>query len=151
EDVNKDGKLDAVVTLRGPSNAVVFAVCFGDGKGNLLFNANTIVPIAPGENQAGVPATLGDFNGAGKLDPLAPNAPPGTVHDTLGTGNGTFVSGPTFAVAAEDNSFLAGDVNGDGKTDLLSYPLYSNGSVNGATVHVSLGDGHGGFQRAPGL
>src|SRR5262249_38561092 len=62
-DVNNDGKVDAVATLKlSTSNSWAFGVLFGDGKGNLTFNANTVVPIGRGFFNPYPNATLGDFN-----------------------------------------------------------------------------------------
>jgi hypothetical protein len=146
-DVNHDGNLDAVATLQNGTFA--FGVFFGDGKGNLTFNANTLVPIQVSGGQPTVRATLADFNGDGKLDLLVPtqNSSNGTfsLTDYLGTGNGTFTPGPVIysGAGAPDTQILVGDLNGDGKQDIITYSTSPK-----PTATVYLGDGHGGFQQA---
>ena len=151
-DVNHDGNLDAVATLTQQSGytfgPVAYAVFFGDGKGNLVFNANTLVPMQEGfEN-----AVLADFNGDGKPDLLVPteNSSTGTygLTDYLGNGNGTFTAGPVVysGASASDTQILVGDLNGDGNEDLVT--LNTGGGRGDPTATVYLGDGHGGFQQS---
>ena len=61
----------------------------------------------------------------------------------LGNGNGTFQSQATFATGYGSMSLAVGDVNGDGKPDLVV--TNSNGGSN--TVSVLLGNGNGTFQN----
>jgi hypothetical protein len=153
-DVNNDGKLDAVVALTeadsSAADAVAYAVCFGDGKGGLSFNANTIVPIqtsfsASSNSNLHVTPTVGDFNGDSKLDLLVPTIIGSGEGLTLylGKGNGTFTAeSVVYSGAAQaDVQELAADVNGDGKLDLVAYS-----AASGPRGSVYLGDGHGGFQ-----
>jgi hypothetical protein len=153
-DVNRDGKLDAIVTLADTqSGKYSYAVCFGDGHGNLTFNANTIVPIQ-GPLGAPLAATLGDFNGDGKLDLLVPTADNSdgrwrlTVY--FANGNGTFTPGPVVYSGAvfPDTQILVGDVNGDGKLDLVAYAASALANGGKPTASVYLGVGIGTFQLA---
>src|SRR5262249_47686050 len=43
-DVNRDGKLDAIVTIAESSAGDGYAVYFGDGTGKLFYNGNTYIP-----------------------------------------------------------------------------------------------------------
>ena len=63
-----------------------------------------------------------------------------TVSVLLGNGNGTFQAQQTFATGNQPDSVAVGDVNGDGKPDLV----VANGQSN--TVSVLLGNGNGTFQ-----
>ena len=71
----------------------------------------------------------------------------GTLFVNLGLGNGTFNAVGPFTVGggAGVPTIAMGDVNGDGKQDIVAVIA---GTPN--TVTVLLGDGHGGFATAPG-
>src|SRR5205085_1811046 len=56
-----------------------------------------------------------------------------------GNGDGTFQAQPTFATGTTPNAVALGDVNGDGKQDIVT----ANGI---GTVSVLLGNGNGTFQ-----
>jgi hypothetical protein len=153
-DVNHDGNLDVVANLGDR-----FEVFFGDGKGNLSLNANTMIPIslyAPGQANPAIPV-LGDFNRDGKLDLLVPNTDNQgnfELTDYLGRGNGTFSPGPVIYSGSNttDTQILIGDFNGDGIPDLLTYANFALGTIGPpATAHVFLGNGDGSFRTAPDL
>ena len=58
----------------------------------------------------------------------------------LGNGDGTFQTQVTYAVGSEPDALVAGDFNGDGRTDLA----VANYGAN--DVSVLLGNGDGTFQ-----
>ena len=77
----------------------------------------------------------------GKPDLAAANFNSGTVSVLLGNGNGTFGTRADYATGFWPSSVAIGELNGDGKPDLVvvnSFP-YPN------TVSVLLGNGHGTF------
>ncbi len=92
------------------------------------------------------PASIvtGDFNGDGRTDLAVVNsgtsANEGTVSVLLGNGDGTFQPQATYAVGSGPDSIVAGDFNGDGRTDLAVVNNDDN------TVSVLLGNGDGTFQ-----
>ncbi len=103
--------------------------------------------------------TLGDMNGDGKLDlavvnfepeiyldALQPtfairNPPTHTLSVFLGTGNGTFQTPKIYDTGEEPSSVVIGDVNGDGKPDLVVANLLSS------TLSVFMGNGDGTFHE----
>jgi len=156
-DVNNDGHLDAVATMQSNGNGIgtmYFAVFFGDGQGGFEFNPNTVIPLQFGlaglivdDTIPQIAATLGDFNGDGKLDLLVPTESGGvySLTDYLGNGNGTFTPGPVVysGTGAAYDELLVGDLTGDGTLDIVGF----NGGAS-PTADVYLGDGKGGFQQS---
>jgi hypothetical protein len=134
-DVNGDGKLDIITANFHSSNAV--SVLLGNGNGTFK-NQNT---FAPGNSSDSV--TLGDVNGDGKLDIVTANTT-GTATDNagvlLGNGNGTFKNQATFTTGNRPLSIKLGDVNGDGKLDIVT------ANYVGGNVSVLLGNGNGTFK-----
>jgi Bacterial Ig-like domain (group 3)/FG-GAP-like repeat/FG-GAP repeat len=157
-DLNGDGKLDVAVT-----NACgVDGDCYGNGSlGVLLGNGDGTFQPAVNYGSGGVaPVSLAiaDVNQDGKQDLLAANSScpsgstceQGTIGVLLGNGDGTFLPAVLYGTGADDADSLAvGDVNADGKLDLVvvnfcsssGCPIPSPGSVG-----VLLGNGNGTFQ-----
>jgi hypothetical protein len=136
-DVNGDGKLDLVTANVGGNTVTVL---LGDGAGGFAAAAGS--PFAVG----GAPPdlALGDFNGDGKLDIVTANSGGNTVSLLLGNGSGGFAAatGSPFSVGSTPGRVALGDLNGDGKLDLVATGSGDN------TVTVLLGDGAGGFTAA---
>lgn len=138
-DLNNDGAPDAVV-VNASSNAVTVLIDKKDGTGS--FNAPANYPVGTGPYSA----VLADVNGDGKLDIITANMTAGTVSVLLGNGDGTFQAATSVYVlpagvggTPSPMAITAGDVNGDGKVDLI---VANSGTNN---VSVLFGDGRGGF------
>jgi uncharacterized repeat protein (TIGR01451 family) len=153
-DFNGDGKVDLVGSGDG-TNLLIFL-----GKGDGTFFPPTTIAITPPNSPGSLLSygiayvATGDFNGDGKTDlavvwsgsgyhiaPLASS----TLDILIGNGDGTFqapiqsILGPVWSRA-----LLVGDINGDGKPDLV-IDLYN--PIDGSNyIFVYPGNGDGTFQ-----
>ena len=134
----------------------------GDGKPDLAAAGDEYLAILPGDGAAGFgPAAtfylsrspfalaVGDSDGDGRLDLAAANRFPsltpgdGSTPDRasilFGDGAGKLRYQSTFSSGANPSSVVAGDLNRDGKLDLLA------GNFGNSSVALLAGDGAGGF------
>ena len=133
-DFNGDGTLDLAVVNFGNNMVSILR-----GNGNGTFQSK--VDYATGTRPTYV--AVGDFNGDGKLDLVVANQFSNTVSILLGNGDGTFRPKVDYVTGSygSDAIFVAvGDLNGDGKLDLVVANQFSN------TVSILLGNGDGTFQ-----
>jgi hypothetical protein len=142
-DLNLDGKQDLVVASGGQGG--YFYVLLGKGDGT--FQRRTTHSIPSGFTSIAV----GDFNNDGKPDIgfaerelFCDGASKGYVGVRLGNGDGTFQ--PSLLTKSTDrcayNGAVAGDLNVDGKIDLLAESAVSNPVGS----RLFLGKGNGGFK-----
>jgi hypothetical protein len=156
-DLNGDGRLDLAVAESGcqayscsATDTATVSVLLGLGDGT--FVGGTTYPF-----QSGFPASQvlsGDFNGDGKPDVAAetafpPDEEPTPIGVFLGNGDGTLQPDIPSSLPQPAGALAAGDLNGDGKSDLASvYFNCTNGNntcVPGEAV-VLLSNGDGTFQ-----
>ena len=141
-DFNKDGRADlAVVSLLGISVLL--------GKGDGTFQP----PVTNGTRSGLGNVVVADFNGDGNLDLAVANTSSNTVSVLLGNGNGSFKSNVDFTADTKSSvqTLAAGDLNGDGKLDLVVASFgCSNCSSTAVTgnLAVLMGNGDGTFQSA---
>ena len=127
-DFNKDGKLDIAVAL-ARSDTGAMGVLLGNGDGTF----SSVRIYGPPQQQPGGIAAA-DFNQDGNLD-LAMTAGVGfrtdqlTIYTFLGNGDGSFQ--PPLATPGGTNILIAGDLNGDGKPDLIAGESYLLGKGDG--------------------
>jgi len=164
-DVNGDGKPDLIVA----NNCGDILNCFSDQDngsiGVLLGNGDGTFQAAQTYFSGGFYATsvtVADVNGDRKPDLVVANrclttspgcfvTPPalGAIAVLLGNGDGTFQTPQSYSSGGyEALSVAVGDLNGDGKPDLVSLNgCADQGCVNGG-VGVLLGNGDGTFRAA---
>lgn len=141
-DLNVDKRPDLVVTC-GKSRSVQVLLGKGDGQFAAATNVTTLSD-SPGE------IALGDVNDDGKLDVAIATHDSYGVLLLLGDGRGGLSIAPGAPVVMKlgqhphTHGLALADMNRDNKLDLIT--------VNNADndVSIALGDGRGGFTRAPG-
>jgi hypothetical protein len=138
-DLNGDGKLDQAVANYSSSDVTIL---LGNGSGGWSQAAGS--PVAVGNTPVSVAA--GDWNGDGKLDLAVANYNSANVTILLGNGSGGFsqASGSPISAGSGPRSLAVGDVNGDGRLDVVVANYFSN------NVMIFLGSGTGGFSQASG-
>ncbi len=156
-DINGDGKPDEIVidsctrgnnsTCNGPG---VVSVQFGNGDGTF----QKATSYSSGGYLA-IQVIATDVNGDGKLDLVVLNnclnfecegsTDDGSIGILLGNGDGTFQPAQIFNTDFDPSSMATGDVNQDGRTDLIvSYfcdPMDPSCSTGGLDVYLGNGDG----------
>ena len=137
-DFDGNGALDLVTAN---SNGTV-SVLLGNGDGSFRPRVDLTVGGSPHS------VAVGDFNGDGRLDVVTAQQLTDTVSVLLGHGDGTFARPLVFAASGQDftpQSMALGDVNGDGKLDLVIKSVSFLDS-DAFQVGVLLGNGDGTFQ-----
>jgi FG-GAP-like repeat len=137
EDLNNDGKLDLVVANEKGGDV---SVLLGDGKKG--FSPSSGSPFRAGPNPNDLAS--GDFNGDGLVDLAIANHETQHITVLLGDGRGSFAPAPhspvAFAVKPHVHGVAAGDLNGDGRLDLLTDSWAEDRLV------LRFGDGDGRFE-----
>ncbi|HEV3343847.1 MAG TPA: FG-GAP-like repeat-containing protein, partial [Pirellulales bacterium] len=145
-----DGKLDLVRFGFRSDGTPVVATYLGRGDGT--FQApiidTSLDNVLPGTNaDHHLELAAADFNGDGKLDLVLSNSTDKTVGVLPGNGDGTFQkpidsAGPNGTTYYRDGatSYATGDLNGDGKIDLVT-------ANRDGTVSLLSGNGDGTFQK----
>ena len=138
-DFNGDGKLDVLLVYQcspTPCSNSTITVRLGRGDGRFRAPITTTSEGFPG----GDAVVVGNFNSDHKLDIafLSLDSRQRGIAVVLGNGDGSF--GPTTLYPYQGGDLLGGDVNGDGKFDLV---------VSNAIPGVFLGNGDGTFSALP--
>lgn len=88
-------------------------------------------------------ATIKDVNDDGIPDIITANY--SNVSVLAGKGDGTFAPKKDYPVANQSQSVAVGDVNGDGKNDIVTASPFGGTNPSSGRVSVLLGDGSGNF------
>ena len=138
-DVNGDGRPDLVTANTNDSAGLLGTVSVLLGTGAGAFGPKADYPT--GDRPYRV--ALGDVNGDGRLDLVTANFGNGanTASVLLGTGTGAFGPKTDYATGGGTVGVALGDVNGDGRPDLVT----ANQRANPLSVSVLLGTGTGAF------
>lgn len=143
-DLDQDGKPDLVVAS-GRNRSITLLLSQGDGQFRDARGSPMMLPESPNE------MVLRDLNGDGKLDLAIASHDSYGVMLLLGDGNGSLFLAPNSPIIMKEgerphtHGLVVGDLNGDGKLDLVTVNSNPDNDVS-----VVLGDGRGGFTRAPG-
>jgi len=142
-DLDQDGRLDLAVANNG-ANTV--SVLLGHGDGTFAPR----VDFATGEMPDGV--RVGDLNGDGAPDLVVANYQVqfgGSVSVLPGRGDGTFAAETEYPTGWGPTTVALGDLNGDGKLDVVTSNTYGGGSptIRWGTVRCCWGRGTGRWPR----
>jgi hypothetical protein len=146
-DLTGDGQPDLIVANQGdnatPGSVSVLRNSSGSGMLSFATQQTFTVGLSP------TSVAVADVNGDGNLDLIVANQDDSTVSVLLGNGSGSsgvsFQPQRSFATGVFPAAVAVGDVNGDGKPDLVTFDF------GGDTASVLLGNGDGTFQDQPGL
>jgi len=147
-DVNHDGYLDLVFANH---DTTYLTLLLGDGKGGFTPAPSSPITVQSRPHPHGVGAA--DLNGDGRADIVTTNLDGASVTVLLSDGKRGFVPAPGSPFPAGKKPFgvAIGDVNGDGRPDLIvgnwgGHPEDESFDA----VNVLLGEGKGKFSPLPG-
>jgi hypothetical protein len=144
-DVNGDGRADIVAFSYTGETYVAFGQADGTFASPHLAANNTLVPAQDWSNDNNTPRLLADFDGDGHIDVIGFGVDTGYV--AYGKADGTFGTLPGYfgyshpVISGSDyteqnlSPRLIGDVNGDGRADVVGFR--NNLTESGVYVHLS--------------
>lgn len=145
-DINGDGKLDAVTlttTTDNSGNANLALVTLqGNGDGTFAAPVSYAVGTSPPNGYFFSDLALGDTRATGKPDAVLYQN--GSLYILQNNGDGTFASPVLLDTENGFQSVVVGDVNGDGKADIVALtatPVNPFENTNSVLVYLSQGNG----------
>jgi len=135
-DVNRDGKLDAIVVDEGLSGQGALTILIGNGDGTFTAGGSVATGLFSAD------AAVGNFDNDLFPDVAVVNAGGNSVTILRNNGSGGFTIAQTKSVGAGPTSIAAGLLNGDDRLDLAV------ANEDGDTVSVLLGRGGAMFDDA---
>lgn len=151
-DVNGDGRIDLAWDFHDSYKATLL---LGQANGGFALAPNSPIVMKQGQHPHTHGIGLADLNGDGKLDLATVNNADNDISVAFGDGRGGFTLAPRspFAVGPSPYPLTIGDVNRDGRLDIVSNAT-ATGSQRAQQLPLSraltllLNDGHGGFRRS---
>lgn len=147
-DINRDGKTDLIFIFPSPgSGGLTVRTKMSNGNGQFTSYEDY---IGDGSVVFQKPALTGDVNGDGKTDLIFIFQSSGsgglTIRTKMSNGNGQFTSYEDYigdGSVVFQKPALTGDINGDGKTDLIF--IFQSPSSGGLTIRTKMSVGNGQF------
>jgi hypothetical protein len=144
-DLNGDGRPDIVASNYGSNTlSVLLQLASGGYAPAVTYSTGGTSPYD---------VTLGDVNGDGRLDAVVANFNSSTIAVLPGTGTGTGTFGtaavyPTAGTNANPFGVRLGDINRDGRLDIVSSNAFFSGNGTAGAINVLLNTGSGTFGAA---
>ena len=151
-DVNGDGKVDLAIVTHDSYGVMLL---LGDGIGGLAVAPNSPIVMKVGQKPHTHGLAVADMNRDNKLDLVTVNNADNDVSIAFGDGRGGFAIAPgsPFAVGPSPYPHAIGDVNSDGRLDIVATatatgPSRAQQLPLSRALTLLLSDGRGGFRAS---